>query len=252
MGAAYRPWARVPGEPRNRRAQAVVAAIRRGLDLGLTHIDTAEMYGSGAAESLIGRGNRGPARRGLSGLQGAAEQCLETAHTRSMREVAGAPAHRPARLLPASLARQSSRWRKRIAAFDTLVRGGKILSWGVSNFDVADLDEVGRHRRRRSSGVQPGAVPPRGARDRACGAALVQATRHRAWSPTRPSANRRRPSMREPASGRVLEDIADEPRSDRAPGRSALPAAPSGGVRHSQGIRASPTSRTMPAPMASI
>src|SRR5580698_4632896 len=34
-------------------ADSAVAAMRRGLDLGLTHIDTAEMYGSGAAESLI-------------------------------------------------------------------------------------------------------------------------------------------------------------------------------------------------------
>src|SRR6476660_7601412 len=34
-------------------ADSAVAALRRGLDLGLTHIDTAEMYGSGAAESLI-------------------------------------------------------------------------------------------------------------------------------------------------------------------------------------------------------
>src|SRR5690349_17292101 len=33
---------------------AAVAALRRGLDLGMTHIDTAEMYGSGAAESLVG------------------------------------------------------------------------------------------------------------------------------------------------------------------------------------------------------
>ena len=33
---------------------AAVAALRRGLDLGMTHIDTAEMYGSGAAEELVG------------------------------------------------------------------------------------------------------------------------------------------------------------------------------------------------------
>src|SRR5450432_4224917 len=40
-------------------ADSSVAAIRRGLDLGLTHIDTAEMYGSGAAESLIARAIEG-------------------------------------------------------------------------------------------------------------------------------------------------------------------------------------------------
>jgi diketogulonate reductase-like aldo/keto reductase len=36
-----------------RRADAV-AALRRGIDLGMTHIDTAEMYGSGAAEEIVG------------------------------------------------------------------------------------------------------------------------------------------------------------------------------------------------------
>jgi len=40
-------------------ADSAVAALRRGLDLGLTHIDTAEMYGSGAAETLIGRAIEG-------------------------------------------------------------------------------------------------------------------------------------------------------------------------------------------------
>jgi diketogulonate reductase-like aldo/keto reductase len=38
----------------HRDAETAIAALRRGLDLGMTHIDTAEMYGSGAAETLVG------------------------------------------------------------------------------------------------------------------------------------------------------------------------------------------------------
>jgi aryl-alcohol dehydrogenase-like predicted oxidoreductase len=40
-------------------AAGAVAALRRGLDLGLTHIDTAEMYGSGTSERVIGKAIEG-------------------------------------------------------------------------------------------------------------------------------------------------------------------------------------------------
>jgi diketogulonate reductase-like aldo/keto reductase len=122
-------------------AGSAVAALRRGLDLGLTHIDTAEMYGSGAAESLIGKALEG--RRdevflvskvlpGNASKRGTLEAC-----ERSL-----------ARLRTDRLDCYLLHWRgayrleETIAAFDILVRGGKILSWGVSNFDVADLEEV--------------------------------------------------------------------------------------------------------------
>jgi diketogulonate reductase-like aldo/keto reductase len=122
-------------------ADSAVAALRRGLDLGLTHIDTAEMYGSGAAESLIGKALEG--RRdevflvskvlpGNASKRGTLEAC-----ERSL-----------ARLRTDRLDCYLLHWRgayrleETIAAFDILVRDGKILSWGVSNFDVADLEEA--------------------------------------------------------------------------------------------------------------
>jgi diketogulonate reductase-like aldo/keto reductase len=122
-------------------AHAAVAALRRGLDLGLTHIDTAEMYGSGAAETLIAKAIEGrrdevflvskvlPSNASQRGTLAACEKSL-------------------ARLRTDRLDCYLLHWRgaypleETIAAFDTLVRNGKILSWGVSNFDVADLDEV--------------------------------------------------------------------------------------------------------------
>ena len=118
-----------------------VAALRRGLDLGLTHIDTAEMYGSGAAERIVGAAIEGrrddvflvskvlPNNASKRGTVAACEKSLE-------------------RLRTDRLDCYLLHWRgghplqETIAAFDLLVRDGKILSWGVSNFDVADLDDV--------------------------------------------------------------------------------------------------------------
>jgi diketogulonate reductase-like aldo/keto reductase len=122
-------------------AESAVAAMRRGLDLGLTHIDTAEMYGSGAAECIIADAIAGrrdevflvskvlPGNASKRGTLAACEKSL-------------------ARLRTDRLDCYLLHWRgayrleETIAAFDALVRDGKILSWGVSNFDVDDLDEV--------------------------------------------------------------------------------------------------------------
>jgi diketogulonate reductase-like aldo/keto reductase len=122
-------------------ADSAVAALRRGLDLGLNHIDSAEMYGSGAAERIIAEAIVGrrdevflvskvlPSNASKRGTLAACEKSL-------------------ARLRTDRLDCYLLHWRgaypleETIAAFDTLVRDGKILSWGVSNFDVADLDEV--------------------------------------------------------------------------------------------------------------
>jgi diketogulonate reductase-like aldo/keto reductase len=122
-------------------AASTVAALRRGLDLGLTHIDTAEMYGSGAAERIIAEAIAGrrdevflvskvlPGNASKRGTLAACEKSL-------------------ARLRTDRLDCYLLHWRgahplqETVEAFDTLVRAGKILSWGVSNFDVADLEEV--------------------------------------------------------------------------------------------------------------
>jgi diketogulonate reductase-like aldo/keto reductase len=122
-------------------AAAAVTALRRGLDLGLTHIDTAEMYGSGASEKIIGEAIDGrrdevflvskvlPNHASKAGTVAACEKSL--AHLRTDR-------------LDCYLLhwRGSVPLEETIAAFETLARRGKILSWGVSNFDVRDLAEV--------------------------------------------------------------------------------------------------------------
>jgi diketogulonate reductase-like aldo/keto reductase len=120
---------------------AAIAALRRGLDLGLTHIDTAEMYGDGAAERFIGKAIAGrrkdvflvskvlPTNASKTGAVQACEKSLRRLGTERL----------DCYLL---------HWRGRVplaetvAAFDQLLKAGKILSWGVSNFDVADLDEI--------------------------------------------------------------------------------------------------------------
>jgi len=122
-------------------ADSAVECLRRGLDLGLTHIDTAEMYGSGAAESIIAKAISG--RRHEVFL---VSKVLPT--NASTRGTLAACEKSLARLRTDRLDCYLLHWRgatpleETIAAFDTLVRDGKILSWGVSNFDVADLDEV--------------------------------------------------------------------------------------------------------------
>ena len=120
---------------------AAVAALRHGLERGLTHVDTAEMYGSGAAERLVGKAIAGrrdqvflvskvlPSNASRRGTIAACEASLE-------------------RLGTDRLDCYLLHWRgahplaDTIAAFEELRRDGKIRSWGVSNFDVADLDEV--------------------------------------------------------------------------------------------------------------
>jgi len=125
---------------RSGRATAI-ETLRRGIYLGMTHIDTAEMYGNGAAEQLVGEAIAGrreevflvskvmPHNASRSGTVAACERSLKQLRT----------GHLDCYLL---------HWRGRyaleetIAAFDQLQRDGKILSWGVSNFDVSDLEEA--------------------------------------------------------------------------------------------------------------
>lgn len=122
-------------------ADSAIAAMRRGLDLGLTHIDTAEMYGSGASEMMIGTAIEGrrdqvflvskvlPSNASKRGTVAACERSLERLGTDRL----------DCYLLHW---RGASPLEETIAGFDSLLRDGKILAWGVSNFDVDDLDEV--------------------------------------------------------------------------------------------------------------
>jgi diketogulonate reductase-like aldo/keto reductase len=116
-----------------------VAALRRGIDLGMTHIDTAEMYGDAelvVAEAIAGR------RDGIFLVSkvlpsNASRRGTITACERSL-----------ARLKTDRLDCYLLHWRgsyplaETVAAFEELVSAGKIRSWGVSNFDSGDLGEM--------------------------------------------------------------------------------------------------------------
>jgi diketogulonate reductase-like aldo/keto reductase len=116
-----------------------VAALRKGVDLGMTHIDTAEMYGDAelvVAEAIAGRRDDVfvvskvlPSNASRRGTVTACERSL-------------------ARLKTDRLDCYLLHWRgsyplaETVAAFEQLVSAGKIRSWGVSNFDAGDLDEL--------------------------------------------------------------------------------------------------------------
>jgi diketogulonate reductase-like aldo/keto reductase len=122
-------------------SKAAIGALRRGLDLGMTHIDTAEMYGSGAAETLVGEAIVG--RRDEVFL---VSKVLP--HNASRKGTIAACERSLKRLRTDRLDCYLLHWRgshpleDTVAAFEQLRADGKILSWGVSNFDVDDLDEV--------------------------------------------------------------------------------------------------------------
>jgi diketogulonate reductase-like aldo/keto reductase len=120
---------------------AAVAALRRGLDLGMNHVDTAEMYGAGVAEQIVGEAIAG--RRDEVFL--VSKVLPDNA---SRHGTIKACEHSLARLRTDRLDCYLLHWRgghpleDTIAAFEQLVADGKIGSWGVSNFDVDDLDEA--------------------------------------------------------------------------------------------------------------
>jgi diketogulonate reductase-like aldo/keto reductase len=122
-------------------AETAIAALRRGLDLGMTHVDTAEMYGSGAAEELVGAAIAG--RRDEVFL---ISKVLP--HNASQNGTIAACELSLKRLKTERLDCYLLHWRgshplaDTVAAFERLSADGKILSWGVSNFDVDDLDEL--------------------------------------------------------------------------------------------------------------
>lgn len=127
---------------------AAIAALRRGIELGLVHIDTAEMYGSGRVEEIVGEAIAG--RRDRLFLvskvlpQHAAAAATRRACEDSLRRLG--TDHLDLYLL---------HWRgdtplaETIGAFEALREEGKIRAWGVSNFDDEDLAEV--------EGIAPGA-----------------------------------------------------------------------------------------------
>lgn len=120
---------------------AATAALRAGLDAGMTHIDTAELYGSGRVEELVGRAIAG--RRDevflVSKVQPGNASRRGTVHAceRSLRRLQ--TDHLDCYLLHWPGAHPLA---DTLAAFEELVQVGKIRSWGLSNFDVEGLEEA--------------------------------------------------------------------------------------------------------------
>jgi len=119
-----------------------VAALRAGVELGMTLIDTAEMYGEGAAEKIVGRA--------IAGMR-----------DRVFLVTKAYPHHASRRELPLACERSLQRlgtdvidlyllhWRgqtplaETVEAFEALRASGKIRRWGVSNFDTDDMEGLG-------------------------------------------------------------------------------------------------------------
>ena len=128
------------GEDPSRREDEI-AALRLGVELGMTLIDTAELYGDGAAEELVAEAIEGrrddvllvskvvPANASRRGTTEACERSLKRLRTDRL----------DAYLLHW---RGSLPLEKTIEAFGELQQAGMIRHWGVSNFDVIDLGEV--------------------------------------------------------------------------------------------------------------
>ena len=128
------------GENPSRRVEEI-AALRLGIELGMSLIDTAEMYANGHAEELVGEAIEG--RRDEVFLvtkvlpqhatfRGTIEACEGSLKRLGVDEIDLYLLH----------------WRgavpleDTVGAFDALMDAGKILNWGVSNFDVADMEEL--------------------------------------------------------------------------------------------------------------
>ncbi len=125
----------------NEDPATTVDALRRGLDLGMTHIDTAEMYLSGGAEDLV-----------AEAIAGQRDEVFLVSkvlpHNASRRGTIAACERSLSRLQTDRLDCYLLHWRgdypleETFAAFEQLRTEGKILAWGVSNFDEPDLDEA--------------------------------------------------------------------------------------------------------------
>ena len=120
---------------------AEIATLRRGIECGMTLIDTAEMYGSGRSENLVGEAIAGlrervylvskvlPSNASFEGTVRACEASLKRLH---------------AEALDLYLLHWRGRYplQETVRAFESLIRQGKIRAWGVSNFDVNDMEEL--------------------------------------------------------------------------------------------------------------
>lgn len=123
-------------------SSAEIAALCLGIEQGMTLIDTAEMYGEGGAEEVVGKA-----------IAGQRDKVFVVSkvypHNASRQGVAAACEHSLRRMKTDYIDLYLLHWRgqyplaETVEAFERLRASGKIGRWGVSNFDVADLLELG-------------------------------------------------------------------------------------------------------------
>lgn len=129
------------GDRRERRAREI-ATLQLGIDLGLTLIDTAELYGDGASEELVAEAIAGRRERVFLVSK------VLPGNAVSRKKVIASCEASLRRLRVEHLDLYLLHWRAgenlpaTVSAFEELVAGGKIRHWGVSNFDPDDLREL--------------------------------------------------------------------------------------------------------------
>ena len=204
--ARYRSSGRGPGTstavirpPRSRRCAGASTS-------GMTHIDTAEMYGEGR-EKVVGEAIAGRRDEVFLVSKVLPENASRTRDARSLRALARpprAPTISTATSCTGAAAPAGGDDRRPSSSSSARARSS---SWGVSNFDVPDLDEIQPRSPATVGRLQPGALPSAGARDRARGAPWCE--EHGvvvvAYSPF---GHGRFPGPRT-KGGRVLHEIAD-------------------------------------------
>ena len=128
------------GERRERRSHEL-AALRLAVELGISLIDTAEMYGDGAAEEIVGEA-----------LAGQRDKVFLVSkvypHNATRRGAIAACKRSLKRLATDRLDLYLLHWRgdvplaETVAAFEALQADGAIRAWGVSNFDISHMEEL--------------------------------------------------------------------------------------------------------------
>ena len=119
-----------------------VAALRLGIDLGMTLIDTAEMYGDGGAERVV-----------ADAIEGQRDRVFVVTkaypHNASRSKLPKACEHSLKRLRIDTIDLYLLHWREKtppleetVETFEMLRAAGKIKRWGVSNFDVDDMEDL--------------------------------------------------------------------------------------------------------------
>ncbi|MBI2122955.1 MAG: aldo/keto reductase [Armatimonadetes bacterium] len=118
-----------------------IASLRRGIELDMTHIDTAESYGNGEVEKIVGEATAGRREQvflvskvspGHATRHGPVKACEQTLTRLRTGYLDCYLLHWPGRHPLADT----------IAAFEQLVYDGKIRSWGISNFNEDDVEEA--------------------------------------------------------------------------------------------------------------